>query len=89
MERPEPTVRVPRVVVPRPPLLTASGLVRVREVKLGVAETAIVEVPDMTMLEPAVRRFAMLTKVGAALPLAWRIWKGVPEEVKAKALPVP
>ena len=55
MVNPLPTVRSPKVVVPMPPLETAKGLVKVREVKLGVAETAIVEVPLMTMLEPADR----------------------------------
>lgn len=52
IESPEPTVNDPKVVVPSPPLVTARGLVRVREVKLGVAETAIVELPEITMLEP-------------------------------------
>jgi hypothetical protein len=56
MERPEPTVREPRVVVPIPPLDTAKGLVRVREVKAGVAETAMVEVPERTMLAPALKK---------------------------------
>lgn len=55
MDKPEPTVKLPSVVVPRPPLVTARGLVRVREVKLGEATTAMVLVPEMTMLLPAVR----------------------------------
>jgi hypothetical protein len=59
MDRPLPTVKDPNVVVPIPPLLTASGLVRVKEVKLGLAETAMVEVPEITMLEPAVNKVPM------------------------------
>jgi hypothetical protein len=59
MESPEPTVKEPSVVVPSPPLVTARGLVRVKLVKLGVAETAMVEVPEITMLEPEVKREPM------------------------------
>ena len=55
-ESPEPTVKLPKVVVPIPPLDTANGFVKVREVKEGVEETAIVEVPLMAILEPAVSR---------------------------------
>ena len=54
IDNPLPTVKLPNVVVPRPPLLTARGLVRVKDVKFGVAETAMVEVPVMLMLLPAV-----------------------------------
>jgi hypothetical protein len=59
IERPEPTVKSPKVVVPRPPEDTASGLVKVREVKLGVLDTAIVEVPVIAILVPAVKRLPM------------------------------
>lgn len=52
----EETVKLPKVVVPMPPLETARGLVKVMEVKEGVEETAIVEVPVIAMLEPAVKR---------------------------------
>ena len=55
-ERLEPTVRLPKVVVPIPPEETAKGLVNVREVKEGVADTAMVEVPERTMLEPALKK---------------------------------
>ena len=43
--------------------------VTVRVVKVGVEETAIVEVPEMTMLEPAVNRLPMSLKAGASAPL--------------------
>lgn len=59
MDRPEPTVRLPKVVVPMPPEVTAKGLVSVREVKEGVADTAMVEVPEIEMLLPADSREPM------------------------------
>ena len=89
MESPAPTVKLPSVVVPIPPLVIAKGLVRVGEVKLGLAETAIVLVPVIAMLEPAVNRLPMLAKVGALLPLLCNTWNAVPAEVKPKAEPVP
>jgi hypothetical protein len=54
--RPLPRLRLPKVVVPRPPEETASGLVKVKEVKLGVAETAMVLVPLRAMLLPALKK---------------------------------
>ena len=51
--------------------------VTLRVVKVGEEETAMVEVPLMAILLPAVRREAMSTKVGAESPLDWRILRMV------------
>lgn len=47
-----PTVKEAKEVVPVPPEETERGLVKVIEVKEGVADTAMVEVPVIEMLEP-------------------------------------
>jgi hypothetical protein len=85
--RPEPRERLPRVVVPIPPELTGRALVRVREVKEGVEETAMVLVPVMTMLEPAVKREEASEKEGALVPLLLRTWKEVPWRLERKVEP--
>ena len=87
MDRPLPTVKLPSVVVPIPPLVTARGLVRVREVKLGVADTAMVEVPDKTMLEPAVSKLPMSENTGCPAPALLRTWNTVPARVERKVEP--
>ena len=58
MERPEPTVKVPRggCAYGRLMLRPKDCWVKVREAKLGVADTAKVEVPEITMLDPAVNK---------------------------------
>ena len=87
MDKPLPTVKLPSVVVPIPPLVTARGLVRVREVKLGVADTAMVEVPDKTMLEPAVSKLPMSENTGWPAPALLKTWKLVPARVERKVEP--
>ena len=48
-----------RVLDPVPPEDTGKALVKLKEVKDGVAETAMVEVPETTMLLPWVNKLPM------------------------------
>jgi hypothetical protein len=61
--------------------------VTVRVVKVGVEETAMVEVPVMFMLEPAVKRLETSEKEGAEVPLERKTWKEVPWRVERKVEP--
>jgi hypothetical protein len=93
----ERTLPVPRELIVLDPLTLKAVIVVVANVdvpvtlrvpeKEGLLATAIVEVPVIERLEPAVKRLEISEKTGAEDPAERRTWKFVPTPVFIKVEP--